>query len=132
MRQFRLRSEIFFKIIIFLGVKLVLTNIILSTIYQINNRPFRMSCMKYFTKSFLCYQQGNKSLIANYSCSCKEKTIVMRTTTTVIVSILATMVSNLRGSVEKILLVTLVITSSWYIDVTEPICPKLRLLTPVC
>ena len=37
MRQFRSRSEIFFKLYHILGVKLVLTNIILSTIYQINN-----------------------------------------------------------------------------------------------
>ena len=26
-------------------------------------RSLRMCCMKYFTKSFLCYQQGNKSLM---------------------------------------------------------------------
>ena len=39
MGQFRSRSEIFLKtIIIFLGVKLVLTNFVLSTIYQSNNK----------------------------------------------------------------------------------------------
>ena len=45
-----------------LGVKLVLTNIILSTIYQINNQTISKVLHEYFTKSFLYYQQGNKSL----------------------------------------------------------------------
>ena len=52
----------FSKVIIILGVKLVSTNIILQTICQNIIRPFRTCYMKYFTKSFLCYQQGSKSL----------------------------------------------------------------------
>ena len=35
------------------------------------NRPFRMCCMKYFTKSFLYYQQGHKSLKKRI-CLCKK------------------------------------------------------------
>ena len=53
----------FFKLYHILGVKLVLTNIILSTIFKSILRLFRKCCMKYFTKSFLYYQQGNNSLI---------------------------------------------------------------------
>ena len=67
MRQFRWRSEIFFKLYHILGVKLVLTNTILSTIYQSILRLFWKCCKKYFTKSFLYYQQGNKSLILLHS-----------------------------------------------------------------
>ena len=53
----------FLKFIIILGVTLVSTNTIFSTIcpmYKII--PFLRCCMKYFTKSFLYFQQGSKSL----------------------------------------------------------------------
>ena len=57
----------FLKFIIFLGVKLVLTYIIFQVFIKSINRPFRMCCTKYFTKSFLYYQQGHKSLKERFS-----------------------------------------------------------------
>ena len=51
----------FFKIIIILGIKLVKQKLFIKFVKCII-RPFRTGCMKYFTKSFLYYQQGSKSL----------------------------------------------------------------------
>ena len=52
----------FFKIYHILGVKLVLTNIILSTIYQINNLTISKVLHEILHQIILYYQQGNKSL----------------------------------------------------------------------
>ena len=54
----------FLKFVIFLGVKIVLTNTILKLFIKSIIRPFRMCCVKNFTKSFLYYQQESKSLKA--------------------------------------------------------------------
>ena len=62
MRQFRSRSEIVLKFIVCLGVKLVLQILFFKLFIKLITRPFRMCCMKYFTKSFLYYQYGSKSL----------------------------------------------------------------------
>ena len=58
-----------FKFIIFLGVKFVLTKLLIQLFIKSIIRPFRMCCTKYFTKSFLYYQQGNKSVsnISDYT-----------------------------------------------------------------
>ena len=51
------------KFIIILGVKLVLTKIIFLKLFiNCNIRPFQTCNMNYFTKLFLYYQQGSKSL----------------------------------------------------------------------
>ena len=55
--------DFFFKIYRIIGVQLVLTNILLSSIYQINNLTISKVMPEIFTKSFLYYQQRNKSLI---------------------------------------------------------------------
>ena len=53
----------FFKFILILGVKLVLTNIIFKFFFaSCIIRRFRTCCMKYFTKSFSYSQQGRLSL----------------------------------------------------------------------
>ena len=62
MRQFRSRFEIVLKFIVFLSVKLVLQILFFKLFINLIIRPFRMCCMKYFTKSLLYYQQGSKSL----------------------------------------------------------------------
>ena len=65
MKQFRSRSAFFFFLFLFyhiLGVKLVLTHITLYDICKMYNYTISECCMKFFTKIFLYYQQGSKSL----------------------------------------------------------------------
>ena len=52
----------FLKPIVVLGVELVLTNIFLSTIYQINNGTISDVLHEILHQIIFYYQQGNKSL----------------------------------------------------------------------